>query len=136
MHAGPEPDPARLGRTALKVPLVDDPDPRPNEGHFTLDLRADSDVLLRIWHRTKTRNGSLVHQRSVPNLPKEESPVPWDLRGNDKSVVNPGDFLAVMMAKPRNGNLDQSGFFDLQGNLRGTVIASRVTMAPPRAPVH
>jgi hypothetical protein len=111
IQGGPPPDPNVLGRTAIQVPFVDDPDPRPKEGHFTLDLRADSDVFLRIWRRNKSKIGPLVHERSVPTLHKGENPVPWDLLDTSKSLVDPGDFLGTLIAKPTNGKLAESEFF-------------------------
>jgi hypothetical protein len=110
LQTGTESDKDRLERTAGKVPFFKDPAPRPEEGHFTVSLRAESNVQLRIW-RGDNQNGPIIREELVKNLSVGENPIPWDLRNNRKSIVDPGEYLATLAAIPENTSRSNTLFF-------------------------
>jgi hypothetical protein len=92
-------DKERLEETAESLPFAKDPAPRPEEGHFTVDLRAESKLQLRIWPGANQR-GNPVYEHVFRNLPAGKNPVPWNLRSKHGSVVNAGEYLATLVATP------------------------------------
>jgi hypothetical protein len=104
-----ESDKHRLERTAQKVLFIKDPAPRTEEGHFTVDLRVESNLLLKIW-RGENQTGPLVHERLFRNLREGENPIPWNLRDKRQSVVDQGEYLATLAATPSNARLSNSVF--------------------------
>jgi hypothetical protein len=107
-------DKQRLEETAASLPFVNDPAPRPEEGHFTVDLRAESRLHLKIWPGENQRCNP-IYAHIFRNLPAGKNPVPWGLRSNHGSFVNPGEYLATLVATPKmTGRSDTLYFASFQ----------------------
>jgi hypothetical protein len=92
-------DKQRLEQTAERLPFVADPAPRPQEGHFTVALRSESKLQLKIWPGENQRGGP-IYDHVFLNLPAGTNPVPWDLRNRRGSIVDAGEYLATLVATP------------------------------------
>src|SRR5262249_28486238 len=97
--ADPQSDKQRLQETAERLPFVGDPAPRPQEGHFTVALRSESKLQLKIWPGQNQR-GNPIYEHVFRNLPAGDNPVPWGLKNNRGSVVDAGEYLATLVATP------------------------------------
>jgi hypothetical protein len=104
----------RLQESAESLPFVRDPAPRPEEGHFTVDLRAESKLHLKIWPGGNQR-GVPVYEHVFRNLPAGKNPVPWSLINNRGSLVDAGEYLATLVATPKmTGRSDTLYFASFQ----------------------
>jgi hypothetical protein len=109
-----ESDKDRLERTAEKLLFVQDPAPRPTPGYFTVNLRTESNLRLRIWPGENER-GPAIYDHVFPHLCGCETPIPWSLRNSHGSVVEAGEYLATMEATPlHTGRSDTLFFASLQ----------------------
>ena len=107
-------DKRRLQETAERLPFVGDPAPRSQEGHFTVSLRSESKLQLKIWPGENER-GRPIYDHVFQNLPAGDNPVPWGLRNNRGSVVDAGEYLATLVATPRmTGRSDTLYFASFQ----------------------
>ena len=107
---GAAPDRRVLEQTAERVPFYKDPAPRNEEGHFAVNLRTPSDVLLKIWRDDK-KKGPIVRQEPITNVSAGESNIPWNLLDSRRSVVAPGEYLATLVATPKNASRSNTIFF-------------------------
>jgi hypothetical protein len=104
----------RLQASAESLPFVRDPAPRPDEGYFTVDLRAESKLHLKIWPGGNQR-GVPVYEHDFRNLPAGTNPVPWGLKNNSGSIVDAGEYLATLVATPKmTGRSDTLYFASFQ----------------------
>jgi hypothetical protein len=105
-----ESDRERLEKTAEKLFFLKDPAPRPDEGHFTVDLRAESNLLLKVW-QGDSRTGPVVFAHGYRNLPAGENPIPWNLRDRRGALVGAGEYLATLVATPTSTGRSDTLFF-------------------------
>jgi hypothetical protein len=107
-------DKERLKESAESLPFVRDPAPRPDEGYFTVDLRAESKLHLKIWPGDNRRRIP-IYEHVFRNLPAGKNPVPWSLRTNSGSIVDAGEYLATLVATPKmTGRSDTLYFASFQ----------------------
>jgi hypothetical protein len=107
-------DVQRLQETAERLPFVGDPAPRPQEGHFSITLRSESKLQLKIWPGENER-GKPIYDHVFQNLPAGDNPVPWGLKNNRGSIVDAGEYLATLVATPRmTGRSDTLYFASFQ----------------------
>jgi hypothetical protein len=107
-------DKERLEQTAERLPFVGDPAPRPQEGHFTVALRSESRLHVKIWVGENQR-GAPIYDHVFGNLPAGDNSVPWGLKNNRGSIVDAGEYLATLVATPRmTGRSDTLYFASFQ----------------------
>jgi hypothetical protein len=111
LQQGTETDSHRLEKLAQRVPFIKDPAPRSEEGHhFTVDLKLESGLRLRIW-RGENNSGPTVHDRRFSNLQPGENPIPWNLRNKNGRAVESGRYVATLLCTPTNSQRSPTYFF-------------------------